>query len=750
MTGPAMDWRKRLQHAVTLHQSGHLAEAIIQYRDVLTERSDNSDALHLLGMALEQAGFAAQGRTFVEHAIRIDPQVAAYHNSLGNIHRALGDSAAARAAYQAALDRDPALAEAHDNLGLIDQAASDWPAAIAHFMAALNSDPGLLSARLNLAVTQWLAGDREQAPTMLAAVLRAVPAYAAQLITLAKRSAAAQDDAGTQQLLALLDAALPAAERHFFAGMQAKQRGDATMAEQEFQAALRADPQHAEALPMLAGLLIARGAYADAIPLLERRHAAKPDDQSTLAALGLAYARAGQHEQAIPLLQQALAAQPEDMGLMADLAQCLDHADRLDEACTLYARMIALHPDDALAYANMAGLEVRRGNLPAARKLAEQALALRPDSPAALGNLANICGLEKRFDEAIALYHRLIARDPEDGNSRNNLALLLLRLERYAEAWPHFAWRWKSATWTTPDRGRGLPRWDGRQPSPDLHSGRLLLWREQGIGDEILYAGLLPEMVTRMPDVVLASDPRLVPLFRRSFPTLTVVADDATLDPVALELRCQAPVGDMAALLRPDAAAFARQPVAYLKADPARRAQFRARYAEHNGAEGGKLLVGLSWASRNQRAGRYKSLALADMAPLLREADASFISLQYGASIEDIEALRRDTGLMVRHDPAVDPLVDIDAQAAQIAALDLVVTVSTAAAHLAAALGVPTLILLPDDWGQLWYWGEAGERSVWYPGVRLCRNTGDGSAVMLQRALAQFRQMQAELRAGRG
>jgi tetratricopeptide (TPR) repeat protein len=743
-----MDWRRRLQHAVALHQAGRLAEAITQYRDVLTERSDNSDALHLLGMALEQAGFAAQGRAFVEHAIRIDPQVAAYHNSLGNIHRALGDSEAARAAYLAALERDPKLGEAHDNLGLIDQAASDWTAAIAHFTAALASDPGLLSARLNLAVTQWLSGEREQAPMMLAAVLRAVPAYAAQVVTLAKRSAAAQDDAGATQLLALLGAALPVAERHFFAGMQAKRRGDAGLAEQEFEAALAADPQHAEALPLLADLLIGRGAYVDAIPILEQRRAAKPDDQSTLVALGLAYTRAGEHEQAIPLLQRALAVQPDDMGLLADLAQCLDHAERLDEACALYARMIALHPDDALAYANMAGLEVRRGNLPAARKLAEQALALRPDSPAALGNLANICGLEKRFDEAIALYHRLIARAPEDGNSRNNLALLLLRLGRYAEAWPHFAWRWKSTTWTTPDRGRGLPRWDGRQP-PDPQSGRLLLWREQGIGDEILYAGLLSEMVARAPDVVLASDPRLVPLFRRSFPALTVVADDATLDPSALNLGCQAPVGDLAALLRPDAAAFTQQPAAYLKADPARRAEFRARYADQNYAEGGKLLVGLSWASRNRSAGRYKSLALADMAPLLREADTSFISLQYGASVEDIEALRRDTGLAVRHDPAVDPLVDIDAQAAQIAALDLVVTVSTAAAHLAAALGVPTLILLPDDWGQLWYWGEAGERSPWYPAVRLCRSkAGLGKEAMLQQALAQFRRMLADLRAG--
>ncbi|MCW0233739.1 MAG: tetratricopeptide repeat protein [Ferrovibrio sp.] len=744
MTGPAMDWRKRLQHAVALHQAGRLAEAITLYRDVLTERADNSDALHLLGMALEQAGFAVQGRAFVEQAIRNDPQVAAYRNSLGNILRALGDTVAAREAYLAALKRDPHSAEAHDNLGLLDQAAGDWPAAIAHFKAALAIDPALPSAQFNHAATRWLAGERSETAATLAGLLRRIPAYTAQVIVLAKRCAAAQDSAGTEQLVALLGDTLPAAERHFFAGMLARLRGDEVMAEHEFAAALAIDPDHAEALPLLSGLLCARGAYAEAIPLLRRRLAIKPDDHAALTALASACTRLGQYDDALPLLQRALAVRPDDMALLADLAQCCDRVERLDEACDAYYRMIALQPGEALAYANVSGLEVRRGNLAAARKAVDAALSLQPDSATALGNLANICGLEKRFDEAIALYRRLIDRNPQDGNSHNNLALLLLRLGRYAEAWPHFSWRWHSATWTTPDRGRGLPRWETRGQPP----GRLLVWREQGIGDEILYASLLPELAARPgSDLVLASDPRLVPLFSRSFPGIRVVADDDTLNPQALGLACQCPAGDLAALLRPDAAAFTRHPQAYLKADPDRRAMFRARYADQEDAEGGKLLVGLSWASRNRSAGHRKSFSLAAMAPILREPGCSFVSLQYGPSVEDIAALQRETGLDLRHDADVDPLRDIDAQAAQIAALDLVVTVSTAAAHLAAGLGIPTLILLPDDWGQLWYWGEEGERSPWYAGVRLCRSqAGQDGGEMIGRAVATFRRMRADLK----
>ena len=133
------------------------------------------------------------------------------------------------------------------------------------------------------------------------------------------------------------------------------------------------------------------------------------------------------------------------------------------------------------------------------------------------------------------------------------------------------------------------------------------------------------------------------------------------------------------------------------------------------------------------------------MLPLFQEPDVAFVSLQYGQAAADTEAFRKETGIDIYRDPEIDPLADIDGQAAQIAALDMVVTVSTASAHIAGALGVPTLILLPEDWGQLWYWGAAGERTPWYPSVRLCRGAPDprGNDVV-QRALPIFRAMLSE------
>lgn len=702
MTGAGTDWRRQLQQAVEQHQRGDLDGAIALYRAVLAAQPDNTDALNLIGMALGQAGHADQGLPFAAAAVRGDPGIAAYHSTLATLHRDVADLPAAAAAYAEALQLDPANAEARFDLHMVD-----W-----------------MAGRRIVAIAGW----RD---------LMAAPAFAGQVLKLAKRCLATRDADGAAQLAALLDgAAIPPAECHVLLAGIAMLRDDKGMAEAACYAGLALDPDHAGLLGVLGKLLLERAAYAEALPLLERLHRLQPDDLTAIAALGYALIRSGASGKALPFLQITVERRPEDPGPWADLAEAYARKNRLDEACAAYHRAIALDPEKAELYTNLSGLEARRGNIAAAEAMCREALARDPDSPAARGNLANIRGLQKRFDEAEAMYAALLAAHPDDANSHNNLAIMRLRQERYAEAWPHFAWRWNSTGWTSPDGSRGLPRWDGRQPPP----GRLLLWREQGVGDEILYSSLLPEMAATGADIVVATDPRLVPLFARSFPTIRVVADDAALDPARLGLACQRPLGDLGGLMRPDRASFDRQPRGYLRAEPALRDRLRQRYRAGLAAD--DLLVGVAWSSRNATYGTNKSIALTDMARLFGLTGLHPVSLQYGQVAEDIARLQAATGLSVRHDPQIDPLASIDNQAAQIAALDLVVTISTAAAHLAAALGLPTLLLLPDERGILWYWGHQGERTPWYASVRICRSRPDETvAGLLDRSLPVWREM---------
>lgn len=713
MSGAPADWQRQLDAAMARHRAGDFAAAIPLYQAAATARPDNADIIHLLGMALEQAGHPGQGKAAIDLAIRMAPQVAAYHNSLGNADRALGDLAGARQAFARAIALDPGYAEAHNNLGLLLQ-DTDAAAAEQHFRAALAAEPNYGDAAFNLAVLLWRSGQRNAALDAWRKLLAGAPDYGARIAKLARLEIAAKDADATVTLLDLLaPVSLAPGEGPMLQGGLAALRGDGDAAERHYRAALAEAPDHRDTLRLLSFRLIENGDFEAAVPLLERAHAIDTTDFPVFSALGMALSRTGAHQRAVPILQQVVAHEPASLGPWADLSVSLAKLHMYAEAAEACRKLIALDPGMAANHANLASHEARLGNLAAAEAACAEALRLDPGNTAALGNLANLRDLQGRFAEAEALYHQMLARDPEDASSHNNLGLLLLRQKRYAEAWPHYDWRARSKEWSSPDGSRGLPRWDDAAPPP----GRLLLWREQGIGDEILCASLLPEFSARMSGVVQATDPRLVPLFARSFPGITVVPDDASLDPAALGLGCQRPLGDLPMLCRPTAAAFARHPRAYLKADATRAASLRARYA---GAGTGPL-IGVSWNSGNPRVGRSKSVSLAEMAPLLDHPAARYVSLQYGPAAADAGSLQAAGGPAVYHDADIDPLRDIDAQAAQIAAMDLVVTVSTAAAHLAAGLGKPTLILLREEWGLLWYWGNDGETTPWYPSVRLCR-----------------------------
>ncbi|WP_370152710.1 tetratricopeptide repeat protein [Ferrovibrio sp.] len=738
------DWHQQLRQAVDRHQRGMLGEAVALYRAVLSASPDNTDALHLLAMALEQAGQAAQGLPLAERAVGLDPDAAAYRNTLGNIHKTLGNRDAARAAYAAAVRLDPSLSEAHNNLGLLAQETMAWDAARAHFAAALQAEPGYAAARFNMAVTDWLDGRPEAALPEFRTVLHGAPAFARQITALVKRSLGLRDAAAARQLLDLMAPdALPAAERYFLQAAIAVNQNDDSAAEEDCRRALLLAPGQPDCVELLGGLLCRRGAYAEAVTLLEPAATTRPDDPRILSLLGRALVETGAYGKAVPLLRRLLQQQPDEPSVWLDLGHALFRQQDYAGARDAYRQAIRLDPKRAGLYADLAPAEAWCGDLDAAMAACQEALRLDPGLGVARAHLANILGLQRRFDEAEELYRSLLAADPDDATVHNNLGIQLLRQGRYAEGWQHYDWRWKSAGWTTPTTGsRGLPRWDGSHPPP----GRLLVWREQGVGDEILYSSLLPDLAATGADVVLATDPRLVPLFGRSFPGITVVADDATLDPASLRLACQRPLGDLGGLLRPDAASFARHPQhGHLQVDTDLRDRLRQRYL--GDAAPGDLLAGIAWSSRNRAYGAKKSLDLADMAGLFGRPGLRAVSLQYGRPGDDIAALERSTGRTVLYDAAIDPIASIDDQAAQIAALDLVITISTAAAHLAGALGRPTLLLLPDEQGVLWYWGWQGQATPWYGSVHICRSgRGETTADLIARAGPMLEAILAGLR----
>jgi hypothetical protein len=245
----------------------------------------------------------------------------------------------------------------------------------------------------------------------------------------------------------------------------------------------------------------------------------------------------------------------------------------------------------------------------------------------------------------------------------------------------------------------------------------ILIWTEQGLGDEILFASMLPDVIARAGRCIIECSPRMAPVFARSFPAAQVRAYQRAHVPVspAPAADYQIAIGDLGRFLRGDFAAFPRHH-GYLKADAAKAAALRARY---QAVKPGNVVVGLSWRSGNKDIGVLKSADLAEWAAILGLPGLTFVNLQYGDSSVDVAAVRARLGVGIYHDDTVDPLKSMDDFFAQVAAMDLVISTSNTTIHAAGSLNVPVWLI---DAGGLWYWFRERADSPWYPAMRIFRS----------------------------
>lgn len=383
------------------------------------------------------------------------------------------------------------------------------------------------------------------------------------------------------------------------------------------------------------------------------------------------------------------------------------HAQGCQEAAELsLARGRRLAPDAVEAALNSALVAMAQGRLSDVERHGRGVIVLTPDSVQGYALVANARVHQGRPQGGIALYDRALRIEPDNSGLRVNRGVARLLLGEMAGGWDDLAARWQSTV--SPELGDGLPRWSGSA----MPSGRLLVVGQPGVGDEILFASLVPDLVGAGIACRFACDPRIVSLLQRSLPGTEVVARVAGASAVAMPApatgcAAQIPASDLPRYLRRSPEDFARQRP-YLVADPQRVAALRARHRD------ARLCVGLSWRSV---ASETRSLGLeqlvAALAPGLAAAGGRLVSLQYG--VDDQE--RRFAGL--HHETSVDPSSDLDGFAALVAAMDLVITIDNTTAHIAGGLGVPSWVLLP--FMPAWFWGVTGAATPWYPSARLFR-----------------------------
>lgn len=477
-------------------------------------------------------------------------------------------------------------------------------------------------------------------------------------------------------------------------------------AHQYFRAVLEITPGDTSALNELGLVELAFGNRTDARSTFESLLDRDPEHAAAWNNLGLALAGQGQLQEAERAFRRALALDPAHAVAAANLGLACRDLNRPGEARAAYAQAVVLDPDSPGIRIGLALALQDLGELEAARAEIDVALALAPEDVQALGAAS---ALQLRLGDAAAA--RVCAEHalrvaPEDAEARLAHAHACLAVADYAAGWRDYEARLRSRA--SPRRDYALPHWQADAPP----TGRVLVYGEQGLGEQIMFASLLGESAARA-NIALDCAPRLRRLFRRSFPDLRVLDDDAAHRAGPRDFDHCIAIGSLARYLRNSEADFPRH-TGYLQADAGAVAEWRARLTA------APLRVGIAWRGGLPSTGRaLRSVDPAALAPLLAQPGVQWVSLQHDAQSDELASLRTVAPLL--HD--ADMLADIDRSAALVAALDLAIVPCSTMVHLAGALGVPVWVLTPH--AAAWRYRLSGDTMPWYPSARLFRQARD-------------------------
>jgi len=447
--------------------------------------------------------------------------------------------------------------------------------------------------------------------------------------------------------------------------------------------------------------LSAAGRHAEAIDRFERALKQSPDDPRVLFALGNTARALGLHRPAESFYRRVLALDSARLEATANLANLLRSEGNFSgaEAVLLPALARCDAPELRLA---LGSVYREQGDDVRAERHYREALAQRADFVPALANLADLISDRGEVDEALALYDRALKRDAGNAQARLNRAVLHLLRGDLKNGWRDYAARLKVPN-KVPVAEHGLAKWSGGS----LKRTRLLVTAEQGIGDQIMLASVIPDLLSRARagggTVLLECEPRLVSLFARSFPDATVKAWDIETRHGIAHARygwlrnagganAAIELGSLPRYLRTEIGSFP-SPHAYLVPDVQEKARWCAQFQD----AGSGPHVGICWRSGNLAGHRSLQYApLKAWGDFLRDVPGTIVCAQYDALAGEVAQLEEMSGRKILIPSAIDQKNEIDRACAMLSALDVVISAPTAVSWQAAALGVRTGKILYD------------------------------------------------------
>jgi len=314
-------------------------------------------------------------------------------------------------------------------------------------------------------------------------------------------------------------------------------------------------------------------------------------------------------------------------------------------------------------------------------------------------NLGLVCRYMGHYDKAIIYFKKSIELNPKFNEPYLALSVIQLIYKDFFNGWKNYEHRWNR-----PESPKQLnfdkPKW-----KPELGFKKILIWGEQGIGDQILFSNILSDLINKFEKVFLFIDVRLKEIYKLSFPSIAILSNTEKINKVKFDYHL--PIGSLGLFFRQNISQF-NPKVPLFKIS---NVNFLRRSS--------KLRCAISWKSTNKDFGQSKSIKLLEMVEILKLKNIEFYNIQYSDESLEINELLEKEEIIINNVDELDTFNDINGLVSLINSCDFTITVSNTNAHLSAALGKPTYLLLPNEVGKFWYWeNEVDGKNIWYPSIK--------------------------------
>ena len=463
------------------------------------------------------------------------------------------------------------------------------------------------------------------------------------------------------------------------------------------------------------------GSLAAAVLLLRRVLTVDPANDEAAHYLGVHLSRASHHDSALHWTGRSLVLRPSSALYWMNQSIALQKIKNFDGALDALQRSLELDETSWQTFLNFGHVFRETKRHLEAVEAYEKSLCLNPSCAPSYEHLSFVYDHVLSIDRRIASLERARILTPDNVDVCFGLGLYFMMTGRFGEGWDLLEHRWGAThVLNNPNYSKPLstsrPMFSGAE-----RSGRIFLWGEQGIGDEIMFISTLSDFLDRFPlEVTVSVDDRLAPLVTRSFPNVRVIPRKSLLHENSYDFHL--PLGSLPRFMRRSEQSFKNGRFPFLKSNTDLVTKIRDRLSAD-----GRPVIGLSWHSLN---GAMRCVPLTDLVNAFQSPELTLVNLQYGDHSREIGLASERLSRNVFDFDEIDCKEDIEGLAALLECCDLVVSIANTTVHLAGALGRPTIGLLPYFPG--WRWLKDGSHCLWYGSVRLLRQDvlGDWSNVL--------------------